>query len=177
MLVLDTKRAEVYIAAGSRDQATLAFKAARRMVESGKLAKVVRVLPGYRRMEVPQTDSTLHVISADGPLQHGLQPTCVIFDELWVQKKRDLFEALAGGLFKRDRALLICISTAGYDPNSLLAEECARGERDEDPRFFYQWNAAPTELPYDDPKTWKLANPALSCKKPFMRIKGLEDDL
>ena len=49
-------------------------------------------------------------------------PTCVIFDELWVQKKRDLFEALAGGLFKRDRALLICTSTAGYDPSSLLAE-------------------------------------------------------
>lgn len=177
MLTLDTKRAEVYIAAGSRDQASLAFKAARRMVEGGKLARYVRVLPGYRRMEVSSTDSTLHVISADGPLQHGLQPTCVIFDELWVQKKRDLFEALAGGLFKRDRAFLICISTAGYDPNSLLAEECARGERDEDPRFFYRWNAAPAELPHDDPETWKIANPALSCEKPFMRIKGLEDDL
>ncbi len=177
MLVIDTKRAEVYIAAGSRDQASLAFKAARRMVESGPLARVVKVLPGYRRMAVPQTDSTLHVISADGPLQHGLQPTCVIFDELWVQKKRDLFEALAGGLFKRDRALLICISTAGYDPNSLLAEECSRGEKGEDPRFFYQWNTASVDLPHDDPETWRAANPALACDPPFMRIKGLEDDL
>ena len=177
MLVHDTYRAEVYIAAGSRDQASLAFKAARRMVEGGPLEGTVRVLPGYRRMEVPRSDSSLHVISADGPLQHGLQPSCVIFDELWVQKKRDLFEALAGGLFKRDRALLICISTAGYDPNSLLAQECARGERDEDPRFFYQWDQAPVELPYDDPETWREANPALSCERPFMRLKGLEDDL
>jgi phage terminase large subunit-like protein len=51
MLIVDTPRAEVYIAAGSRDQASLAFKAARRMVEDGPLAGKVRVLPGYRRME------------------------------------------------------------------------------------------------------------------------------
>jgi len=177
MLVADTKRAEVYIAAGSRDQATLAYKAARRMVEGGRLEKVVDVKPGYRRMRVPRTDSMLHVISAEGPLQHGLQPTCVIFDELWVQKKRDLFEALAGGLFKRDRALLVCISTAGYQSDSLLAEECDRGEKGEDPRFYYQWNAAPPEMPYDSPETWRRANPALSCERPFMRLQGLEDDL
>lgn len=177
MLCADTKRAEVYIAAGSRDQATLAFKAARRMVEDGPLAKIVRVLPGYRRMEYAKADSTLNVIAADGPLQHGLQPTCVIFDELWVQKKRELFEALAGGLFKRERALLVCISTAGYDQTSLLAEECKRGERGDDPRFFYHWHSAPDDAPYDEPETWKLANPALSCEDPFMRIKGLEDDL
>ena len=155
----------------------MAFKAARRMVEGGRLESVVKVQPGYRRMAVPQTDSSLHVISADGPLQHGLQPTCVIFDELWVQKKRDLFEAFAGGLFKRDRALLVCISTAGYDAGSLLAEECDRGEKGEDPRFFYQWNSAPAELPYDDPETWRAANPALACERPFMRLDGLKDDL
>jgi phage terminase large subunit-like protein len=177
MLVADTKRAEVYIAAGSRDQASLAYKAARRMVDGGPLERIVRVQPGYKRMHVARTDSMLHVISADGPLQHGLQPTCVVFDELWVQKKRDLFEALAGGLFKRDRALLVCISTAGYDQESLLAEECARGELGEDPRFFYRWTAAPTELPYDEPATWRAANPALSCERPFMRMKGLQDDL
>lgn len=177
MLVADTKRAEVYIAAGSRDQASLAYKAARRMVEGGRLEKIVDVKPGYRRMRVPRTDSMLHVISAEGPLQHGLQPTCVIFDELWVQKKRDLFEALAGGLFKRDGALLVCISTAGYDPESLLAEECERGEAGADPRFFYQWNGAPAELPHDSPDTWRVANLALSCERPFMRLQGLEDDL
>jgi phage terminase large subunit-like protein len=177
MLIADQKRAEVYIAAGSRDQAALAFKSARRMVEDGPLGKWVRILPGYRRMEVPSTDSALHIVSADGPLQHGLQPTCVIFDELHVQKKRDLFEALVGGLIKRDQALLVCISTAGYDQTSLLAQECKRGEEGNDPRFFYEWHSAPEDLAFDDPETWKLANPALSCEDPFMRIKGLEDDL
>ena len=117
------------------------------------------------------------MISAEGPLQHGLQPTCVIFDELWVQKKRDLFEALAGGLFKRPEPLLVCISTAGFDPNSLLAQECKRGEEGEDPRFLYRWDRRREALPYDDPETWKIANPALSCERPFMRIEGLEDDL
>ena len=117
------------------------------------------------------------MISAEGPLQHGLQPTCVIFDELWVQKKRDLFEALAGGLFKRPQTLLVCISTAGFDPNSLLAQECKRGEAGEDPRFLYRWEQAPEALPYDDPETWRIANPALRCDRPFMRLEGLEDDL
>ena len=177
MLVADRKRAEVYIAAGSRDQAALAFKAARRMVEDGRLRRMVRVLPGYRRMEVPASDSSLHIISADGPLQHGLQPTCVIFDELHVQKKRDLFEALVGGLIKRPEPLLVCISTAGYDQNSLLAQECRRGEKGDDPRFLYRWHTVDEDLAYDDPETWKIANPALSCERPFMRIAGLEDDL
>ena len=177
MLVADVRRAEVYIAAGSRDQATLAFKAAKRMVQDGPLVKKVKVQPGYRRMSVPERDAHLHVISAEGPLQHGLQPTCVIFDELWVQKKRDLFEALAGGLFKRPQTLLVCISTAGFDPNSLLAQECKRGEAGEDPRFLYRWEQAPEALPYDDPETWRIANPALVCERPFMRLEGLEDDL
>jgi phage terminase large subunit-like protein len=101
----------------------------------------------------------------------------VVFDELWVQKNRNLFEALAGGLFKRDRALLVCISTAGYDQESLLAEECARGEAGSDPRFFYRWNSAPLEMAHDDPRTWRIANPALACRRPFMRMKGLQDDL
>jgi phage terminase large subunit-like protein len=35
-MLLERERAEVYLAAGSRDQASLAFKAARRMVEDGK---------------------------------------------------------------------------------------------------------------------------------------------
>ena len=98
----------------------------------------------------------------------------MIFDELHVQKKRDLFEALVGGLIKRPEPLLVCISTAGYDQNSLLAQECRRGEKGDDPRFLYRWHTVDEDLPYDDPETWKIANPALaanarSCASPGSR--------
>jgi phage terminase large subunit-like protein len=101
----------------------------------------------------------------------------VIFDEVWNQRKRDLWEALVGSLIKRPEALLICISSAGYDQDSLLWDLCKRGQAGNDPRFFYQWHQAPEDLAYDDPETWKVANPALSCEEPFLQLAGLEDSL
>ena len=100
MLVADgTPQTEVYIAAGSRDQATIAFTAAQRMVEGSTwLTKRCQIRPGIKRIYGIQ-DSVLHVISAEGPLQHGLRPTCVIFDEVWNQRKRDLYDALQGGRY------------------------------------------------------------------------------
>ena len=178
MLLADgTKNAEVYIAAGSRDQAMIAFTAAQRMVESSSwLAERCHVRPGYKRIYASQ-GATLHVISAEAPMQHGLRPSCVIFDEVWNQKSRDLYDALQGGLVKRPESLLVSISSAGYDHDSLLWELCKRGERGEDPRFFYQWHQAPADADHTSPRTWRQANPALACRRPFLRRQGLEDSL
>jgi phage terminase large subunit-like protein len=169
---------EVIICAASRDQAMQAYTAARRMAQAApELEDRLKIQPGYKRILDASTDSVLQVVSAEGRLQHGLRPTCVIFDELWAQNDRRLWEAMVGGLAKREDTLLLSISTAGYDAESLLAEECRRGEDGEDPRFLYRWQGLARSDPsdYQSPATWLKANPALRCRDPFLPRTGLED--
>lgn len=172
----DGRPPQVVIAAGGWQQAMITFKRLREFIEGSPLAKLVTVLSGRGFMKI-KGGAELFVVSAEGPLQHGLEPTCVVFDEVWNQKKRELYEALMGGMIKRPEPVMICISSAGYDQDSLLWEMCKEGEAGTNPRFFYQWHSAPEGLPHDDPETWKLANPALGCERPFLGLPGFEDSL
>jgi phage terminase large subunit-like protein len=176
----DKNPALVVIAAGSREQAAIPFKAARRMIrESPALERHLHVLPGRKVITFPAQDGELHIISREAPLQHGLRPTAVIFDEVWNQPDRELWDAMVGGLVKVHDPLFLCISTAGWDPSSLLADLCQKGESGDDPRFLYRWHGLPrdSDLDYRDPKTWKTANPAMSCEKPFLAVDGIRDSL
>jgi phage terminase large subunit-like protein len=180
MLVADgSPQPQVVIAAGSDKQASEAFDAAKSMYDrSPILQRKLEILRGRKVLRWRNDDNSwLRTVSAEGPLQHGMKPTCVLFDEVWNQKKRELWEALTGGLIKRPEPLLICISSAGYNyTESLLGELCRRGEEDSDPRFFYRWYAAPKDCDWKDPEMWKVANPALADPEPFLQMAGLEDN-
>jgi phage terminase large subunit-like protein len=166
-------RAEVFLAAGSRDQATEAYKSVRRMVEASPvLHRHLVVRPGYRTITHKASDSTLKVISAEAPLQHGLRPTAVVLDELWNAKDRDLWDALVGGLVKAEEPYLWVISTPGFDQESLLYELHQKGIAGNDPRLYFNWITAPAEAPVADEETWALANPALGT---FLYLDGLRD--
>jgi phage terminase large subunit-like protein len=170
----DGRPPQVVLTAGAWNQAMITFKRLRELIEASPLSEMVTVLSGRGFMRI-KGGAELFVVSAEGPLQHGLEPTCVVFDEVWNQRKRELFEALTGGMIKRPEPMMLMISTAGYDQDSLLWELCKLGESGDDPRFFYRWKTAPEDLPYDDPATWRIANPALSDPKPFLAESGIAD--
>ena len=166
MLVADgTYGAEVISVAGDRAQARIVFAAGKRMVEfSPRLSATLRIFRDA--IEDPGTDSVWRVMSADAPLKHGLRPSAVIFDEVHVQPSRELWDVLESGFGGRAEPLLLGITTAGYDRASLLGDLVREGEEGKDPRFLYRWVGLPkdSEADYRDPKTWRLANPALSCR-------------
>jgi phage terminase large subunit-like protein len=116
-------------------------------------------------------------MSADAPLKHGLRPSAVIFDEVHVQPSRELWDVLESGFGGRTEPLLLGISTAGFNRASLLGDLVREGEEGKDPRFLYRWVGLPqdSEADYRDPKTWWLANPALSCRDPFLVQARLVD--
>lgn len=172
----DGRPPQILITAGAWNQAMITFKRLREFIELGPLAELVTLLSGRGAMRI-KGGAELIVVSATGKLQHGLEPTCVVFDEVWNQPNRELFEALTGGMVKRPEPLMVMISTAGYDQDSLLWEQCKLGEAGDDPRFFYRWWSAPEDAPYDDPETWRLANPALADANPFLATSGLFDSL
>lgn len=164
---------EVYAVAGDKYQARIVFDTARTMVENAP--ELADVLKPYRdAIEDPETGSVFRVLSADAPLKHGLRPTRIIFDEVHVQPSRELWDTLEPGLVKQHNTLMVGITTAGYDPESLLGDLCKEGESGKDSRYLYRWYGLPedSKLKHTDETAWEIANPALDD---FLPREGLRD--
>lgn len=167
-LVADTSDSNpvVISAAGDREQARLVFAEAARMVRaSPTLSK--RLTVQRNQILNPKNNGVYRVVSADAGLQQGLNPTCVIFDELHIFKNADLIDAMRLGQGMRKFPLLIVITTAGYDLTSPLGKlyqygcKVNSGEVKDD-AFGMTWYGPPEgdNWDYRDPAIWKMCNPA-----------------
>ncbi len=115
--------AEVYVAAADREQARILFSAAKSMIEhNAALAKRLNV---FRNQIVRRDDPTafFQVLSAEAATKHGPNIHCLIMDELHAQPDRELFETLTRGVIARRQPLILLITTAGDDDESICYEE------------------------------------------------------
>lgn len=179
----DEPGAEVFSAAGDRDQANIVFSEAQRMVESSPtLARKAQV---YRRsIIVPSTRSAYRVLSADAYTKHGLNAHGVVFDELHVQPNRDLWDVLTTSTGARRQPLVVAITTAGYDRESICWEIHEYGRQIlegiiEDPSFFTYIAAAEQEDDWLSEEIWAKANPNLgvSVKLDYLRSEARKAQL
>lgn len=153
--------AEIYSAAGDREQAGIIFGIAKAMVEADpdlKAASEIFV------KSITAGTSFWRVLSADAPTKHGMNPHGILFDELHVQPNRDLWDVLTTGTAARRQPLTIAITTAGTDKESICWElwQYAERVRDgtvDDPAFLPVIFAADPKADWMDPETWKQANP------------------
>ena len=112
--------AEIYVAAASRDQATLLFNFAKRFVtRSPALEQRLLVRKGTREIRSRRDDGFLKVLAADADTADGVGPSLAIVDELHRHKKSDLYDVFSDGLDARG-GRLITISTAGADEEGPL---------------------------------------------------------
>jgi phage terminase large subunit-like protein len=129
---------EVYGAAGGKDQAKIIFSQTVKAIQrSPILANEVNI---YRDIiERKDGKGFYKVLSADAPLQHGLNPYCVVFDELW-NNTYDLWEALTHSP-ARKQPLHFCVTYAGYQPweGNLLYDLYLRGKSKKDPHMWFFW--------------------------------------
>lgn len=153
--------AEVISAASSRDQAAIVFNEAKSMVErSPLLSQYCKV---YRR-EITCGDghggmNIYRVISSDAPRQHGLNPSAVIIDELHAHEDDgELYYALRTAGLMRRNFLLLSISTAGYDYESIAGEIYLRGQRRDPTLWSRSYEVADGDVENRD--AWKAANPS-----------------
>jgi len=177
LLAVDGERsAKIYSAAADKPQAAIVFETAEKMVkESPLLSK--RIKPYRNRtMEYPETGSRYIVLSADAYTKHGLNPHGIIFDELHAQPNRELYDVLNTAMGKRRHPLMIMITTAGYDRNSICWEqhEYARQVKEgiiDDPTFLPAIWAADETDDWTSPATWAKANPnyGVSVREEFLR--------
>lgn len=112
--------AEVYSAAATRDQASLVFKVAAQMVRNSRmLSKKCKVIDSTKTITLrADPNSFYRAISADAGTQDGVNPSCVVFDELHRQKRSELWDVLRYGMETRRQPLLFAITTAGIHGES-----------------------------------------------------------
>lgn len=159
-------RAQIFGAAADREQAGIVFNEAANMVSaSGELGRRVQVIKSTKRIIDPRTNSFYHAISADAYSNEGLNAHAIIFDELHAQKTRDLWDALRYATASRVQPMLISITTAGVNRESICYEQHQYAQnvlegRSSDSSFFGYICAADIEDDWSDPQVWQRANPS-----------------
>lgn len=120
--LLTTQEARCYIAAASRDQASLMYQHAAGFVHrSERLQELIAVKGGYRELRSKQDSGFVKVLAADANTSDGVAPSLALVDELHRHKTPDLYAVFRDGLSKRN-GQMVTISTAGADLDSPLGK-------------------------------------------------------
>jgi phage terminase large subunit-like protein len=178
----DEPGAEVYNCANDRAQAAIVFNEAASMVrKSPALSARLDIAESKKEIRHPLADAIYKALSADVPTKEGLNIHGLIFDELHAQRSRALFDTLRHGTASRRQPLLITISTAGYDRESIGYEQYlyAKGViegRIEDDEFFPLIYEAGPDDDWTSEETWKKANPSygITITAEDFRVKCVE---
>lgn len=171
-LVFGDPGAQVYSAAGDRQQAKIVFGEARNQVMNSPALS--RILTVYRdAIEYKAKGSIYRPLSADASLAQGLGPSLVVADEIhaWPSSASnsrgdELWEALTQGSADRPESLVVGITTAGANTDTLLGRLVEHGKQvcenpELDKQFGYWAWEAPSDADPTDPAVWAKANPNL----------------
>lgn len=115
------ERAEVYVCAVDRQQATIIFDVATDMVRMcPALNRRVKIFVSQKRIVYQPTNSFYQVLSAETYSKHGFNIHGAVFDELHTQPNRKLFDVMTKGSGNaRTQPLYFLITTTGTDTNSM----------------------------------------------------------
>ena len=176
MLFADNERgAEIYAAAGDRNQAGIVFEIAKSMIlQNPELEQRGKV---FRNSITNQSKGNFfQAISSDSKTKHGFNANCIIFDELHTQPNRDLWDTLTTSTGARREPLTIAITTAGYDRQSIFYEvySYAKKVKDgsiKDDSFYTVIYEADNEDDITSEEVWKKANPnyGVSLRKDYLK--------
>jgi phage terminase large subunit-like protein len=170
--------AQVYSAAGDREQAKIVFREAVSMVAmSPELSRILQVREGYNEIRHLASRSWYRALSAEAYTAEGLNPSRVIFDEVHVQPDHRLWDVMTLGSATREQPFILGITTAGYDKETLCGRMYDAGrmvERiGEQPKTYFSWYEAPHELDWRALETAATCNPGLGD---FLLPEGILDE-
>lgn len=153
---------QLYSAAQSRDQASILFGYASKVVRmSPDLNEYVQIKESAKQLVCPELGSMYRALSADASTAYGLSPVFSVHDELGQVKgpRSELYEAIETASAAHESPLSIIISTQAptdADLLSLLIDDALTGA---DPRIKVALHTAPMDAdPFSD-EAIRAANP------------------
>ena len=160
--------AEVYGAAADRQQASIVFDVAKRMVEkSPALLKRSKIAAATKRIVNYSNAGFYQVLSAEVGTKHGLNVSGLVLDEVHAQPNRKLYDVLTKGSGDaREQPLYFLITTAGTDKESICFElhtkalDILAGRRI-DHTFYPVVYGLTDDDDWTDEENWYKANPSL----------------
>jgi phage terminase large subunit-like protein len=160
------RNAQLYSSAQSRDQASILFGLASKMVRmSAELSdpNLCVVRESAKEIFSPLTGVRYKALAAEATTTYGFSPMLVIHDELGQIRgpRSALYDALETGMGAQNEPLSIIISTQapnGADLLSMLLDDARTGADPEQKAILFE---APVEDDILDPAAWAKANPAL----------------
>ena len=169
---------EIYMAAKDRDQASICFDAAKSLIQGNDyLASLCQITASRKEIRCRHNGGIMRALSSEGAGKHGYNPSLVIIDEFhtWGAPEKELYDALTTGSKTRREPLVVIITTAGSDKETLCGKEYEYAKRIlsgdvEDPSYLpiiYEVPPDGTVLPdgtvsdWTNRDLWHLAMPAL----------------
>ena len=177
--------AEVYGAAADRQQASIVFDVARRMVEKAPaLYKRSKVAAATKRIVNYSNAGFYQVLSAEVGTKHGLNVSGLVFDEVHAQPNRKLYDVLTKGSGDaREQPLYFLITTAGTDKESICYElhmkalDIMAGRKIEgrkiDHTFYPVVYGLADDEDWTDERNWYKANPSLGQTIQIERVREM----
>lgn len=169
--------AEVYSAATKRDQARITHAEATRMVKASPHLR--RRLTVYRdNIHIKDTASKFEPLGRDTDSTDGLNVHAAIVDEVHAHKTRDLWDLIETATGARRQPLLIAITTAGYNRQSLCWQQHEYTNKVldgviEDDSWFGIIFGIDEGDDWQDEAVWGKANPNLGVSKKLDDMRRL----
>ena len=170
--------AEVYGAAADRQQASIVFDVAKRMVEmTPALLKRSKIMAATKRLVNYSNVGFYQVLSAEVGTKHGLNVSGLVLDELHAQPNRSLVDVLTKGSGDaRTQPLYFLITTAGTDRNSICYEYHTKAKdildgRRIDPSFYPVIYGLDDGDDWNAEESWYKANPSLGHTITIDRVR------
>jgi phage terminase large subunit-like protein len=170
---------QLFSAAQSRDQASILFSLAAKVVRmSPDLHAVVGIRDTAKQIYCEDLGTLYRALSADASTAYGLSPVLIVHDELGQVKgpRSELYEALETATGAQDDPLSIVISTQAPTDGDLLSLLIEDGLSGADPRVVVSLYTAPMDLdPFSD-EAIKAANPAFGDFQNAKEVRAMAED-
>ena len=147
------------------DQARIVLDSARAMaLKSPDFLKKTGVVVQAHKIVHGPSNSLVRAMSSESNGLDGLNDTLAVMDELHAMS-RSLYDVVVSGMSKRRDSLILCITTAGFDEDSVgytqcqYAKQVCTGEVEDEQFFAIVYTIDRDDDIYDE-KTWVKANPS-----------------
>lgn len=157
-----TPNSQLYSAAQSREQASILFALAAKMVRlSPDLSQYVTVRDTAKQLFCGELGTLYRALSAEASTAYGLSPVFVVHDELGQVKgpRSELYEALETASGAQSHPISIIISTQSPTDADLLSLLIDDAKTNRDPRTKVVLYAAPEDADPFDEEVVRAANP------------------